>query len=69
MKKVFRVADMECPNCAMRLESIEDDLEGVNLVSASYRKLQMEVDFDEKKVSIDQILQAVIKKGYHAEAV
>ena len=69
MKKIFRVPDMECPNCAMRLESIEDDLDGVRAISASYRKLQMEVDFDENKVPIQQILDAVIKKGYHAEAV
>jgi copper chaperone CopZ len=69
LKKIFRVADMECPNCAMRLESIEDDLDGVLEISASYRKLQMEVNFDENKVTIQQILDAVIKKGYHAEAV
>lgn len=68
MKKVFRVSDMECPNCAMRLESIEDDLDGVRSISASYRKLLMEVDFDENKVTIQQILDAVLKKGYHAEA-
>lgn len=60
---------MECPNCAMRLESIEDDLEGVRRISASYRKLQMEVDFDENKVTIQQILEAVLKKGYHAETI
>ena len=28
------IQDMECPNCAMRLESIEDKLEGVLLAEA-----------------------------------
>ncbi len=58
---------MECPNCAMHLESIEDELDGVSLVNASYRKLQMEVEFDENRVTIPQIVAAALKKGYHAE--
>jgi len=36
LKKTFRVEDMTCPNCAMKLESLEDDLEGVKEINASY---------------------------------
>ncbi len=28
MKKTFEVPDMECLNCAMHLESLEDELHG-----------------------------------------
>jgi copper chaperone CopZ len=69
VKKVFLVSDMHCPNCAMRVESIEDDLPGVKQVSASYKKGQMVVEFDEKQVSEAQILAAVKKVGYSAEAM
>ena len=67
MKKIFRVLDMECPNCAMHLEGLEDDLPGVKRVSASYRKQIMEVEFDETKLTVDQIIQAANAIGYHPE--
>lgn len=52
MKKVFTVADMSCPNCAMHLEGLEDELQGVRSINASYKKLTMEVEFDEKLLSV-----------------
>ena len=67
MKKTFRVPDMSCPNCAMHLEGLEDELPGVRWINASYKKLRMEVDFDELKLSIDQIIAAANAIGYHPE--
>ena len=67
MKKMFKVPDMECPNCAMHLEGLEDDLPGVKRVSASYHKQVMEVEFDETKLTVDQIIQAANAIGYHPE--
>lgn len=66
LKKTYSVPDMHCSNCSMRLESIEDDLPGIREISASYHKQQMIVEFDEAKVSEEQILAAVKKKGYQA---
>jgi copper chaperone CopZ len=68
VKKIFHVSDMHCPNCAMRVESIEDDLPGIKQVSASYQKGQMVVEFDESKVDDAAIIAAVKKAGYIAEA-
>jgi copper chaperone CopZ len=67
IKKTFRVSDMHCPNCAMTLEGIEDDLPGIRQISASYQKMQMTVEYDEVKVSEAQILATVKSKGYTAE--
>lgn len=68
MKKTFRVPDMTCPNCAMHLEGLEDDLPGVRRISASYKKLNMEVDFDENLLSEAQIIAAANRIGYHPAA-
>jgi copper chaperone CopZ len=67
MKKIFRVPDMECPNCAMHLEGLEDELPGVKYITASYKRQVMEVDFDESKLSVEQIIAAAIAIGYHPE--
>ena len=66
LKKTFSIPDMTCSNCAMKLESLEDMLEGVRQIDASYHKLQMTVEFDETKLSEAEIIAAVKKKGYTA---
>jgi copper chaperone CopZ len=66
MKKVFRVDGMHCPNCAMRVEAIEDELAGVRRVDASYQKGQMVVEYDESQVSDGEIIAAVKQLGYQA---
>jgi copper chaperone len=64
VKEVFRVTDMHCSNCVMRIEGLEDDLPGVQRVRASYKKQQVEVEFDENKVSAAQIVTAIQHLGY-----
>ena len=51
LKQIFRVTDMHCTACVMRLEGLEDDLPGVKRVKASYQKQQMEVEYDETRLS------------------
>jgi copper chaperone CopZ len=53
----------------MELESLEDTLEGVREINASYHKLQMIVVYDEHKLTEEQIIAAVQKKGYQAVPV
>jgi copper chaperone CopZ len=63
-KKTYTITNMECPNCAMILESIEDKLPGIREINASYKKGEMMVEFDEALVSEAEILAAIQKKGY-----
>lgn len=67
MKERFRVPDMVCPDCIMHLESLEDDLPGVTRIKASYRRLTMEVEFDETQVTVRQIMAAANAIGYHPQ--
>jgi copper chaperone CopZ len=69
MKKTFRVPDMQCPNCAMHLEGLEDKLPGVKRITASYKKLVMEVEFDETLLSVEHIITAANDIGYHPELI
>jgi copper chaperone CopZ len=69
IKKIFKVPDMSCTNCAMKLESLEDTLDGVEEINASYHKLEMVIIYDETKLSDEQIIAAVKKKGYLAVLV
>ena len=67
LKKTFKIPDMTCSNCAMKLESLEDTLEGVKEINASYHRLEMVIEFDESKLTDEQIVAAVKNKGYTAQ--
>jgi P-type Cu+ transporter len=69
IRKVFRITDMQCSNCAMEIESLEDELDGVRSISVSYRKGQMVVEYDETRLNDEAIILAVKKQGYTAVAI
>jgi copper chaperone CopZ len=62
----MKVIGMECPNCTMILEQMEDKLTGVLRVEASYRKAEMEVQYDDNVVTLDQIRSEIHQLGYQA---
>jgi hypothetical protein len=51
----------------MILESLEDELTGIICISASYHKQQLDVEFDERLLSVESIVQAGKQKGYDLE--
>jgi copper chaperone CopZ len=67
-KKTYRIEGMECANCAMRIEGIEDAIPGVWRVEASYHKARMVIEFDEALVGEVEIIRAVEVIGYRAIA-
>lgn len=67
IKKTFRIPDMHCSACVMKLEGLEDDLPGVRLVQASYQKQSMVVEYDDGKVSEGEIRRVVERLGYTIE--
>jgi copper chaperone CopZ len=65
--KTFHVLDMQCTNCPMIIESIEEVLPGIIDISASYHKQQVVVEYDETCLTAEQIISAIEKKGYKVE--
>ncbi len=68
-KVTLKIAGMECPNCSMNLERIEDKLKGVIFAEASYRKEQMVLEYDEAVLTLEQIKAEVKRLGYEVAAV
>jgi len=60
----MKIRGMECPNCAMILERIEDKLKGVVMAEASYHKEQLVVEYDEAELDEARIKAAVERLGY-----
>ena len=67
MKKVkFDVIGMHCSSCAMNIDFDLEDLDGVISSKTSYAKQSCEVEFDEKKINVDGLLDQIKKTGYSA---
>jgi len=62
MKKTFQIKGMHCNSCAYLIENELKDK--VNHISASYSKEQAEIDFDENKISENEIKETIDKLGY-----
>lgn len=59
MKKVFRLQDLDCANCAAKMERHVAKLDGVNSVSISFMTQRMAIDADESR--FDEIMDEVVK--------
>lgn len=60
----LKIGGMECPNCAMILEMIEDKLAGVSRAEASYHKSSLTIEFDDATTTEAEIQREVNRLGY-----
>lgn len=67
MKKIqLNIKGMHCSSCAMNIDFDLEDLEGIKTTKTSYAKQKCEVEFDENKITTEEILKQVQKTGYKA---
>ena len=65
MKKVtLKIEGMHCGACATGIQMIVSGLDGVKAISVDYEKKSGEVEFDESKVTVEQMSAAVKDLGY-----
>ena len=62
VKKHVKIQGMHCTSCAMLIEGELEDI-GVN-AKCSYAKSSVDMEFDEKKISENDIEIAIKKAGY-----
>ena len=66
MKKQFDVIGMSCASCQAHVDHAVNKLDGVTNCNVNLLTNSMEVDFDETKLSVEDIIKAVQKVGYDA---
>ena len=59
MKKVYRLEDLDCANCAAKMERAVAKIDGVNEVSISFMGQRMSIDADEGR--FEEIMDRVVK--------
>lgn len=59
MKKVFELEDLDCANCAAKMEKDISRIDGVEKVSVNFMRQKMTLEADDEK--FDDILKTAIK--------
>ena len=59
MKKKFKLQDLDCANCAAKMEDSIKKIDGVNDASVSFMTQKMMVDADDAR--FDDIMKEVVK--------
>ncbi len=59
MKKKFKLEDLDCANCAAKMEEAIKKIEGVNDASVSFLAQKMTIDAQDDK--FDGIMEEVVK--------
>ena len=59
MKKKFNRVDLDCANCAAKMEAAIKKLDGVNDATVSFMMQKLTIDADDAR--FDEIMQEVVK--------
>ena len=59
MKKKFKLQDLDCANCAAKMEDLIKKIDGVNDASVSFMTQKIMVDADDAR--FDDIMKEVVK--------
>ncbi|WP_294550349.1 cation transporter [uncultured Pseudoflavonifractor sp.] len=59
MKKRYKMVDLDCANCAAKMEDAIRKIDGVNDVSVSFLAQKLTIDADESR--LDDIMAQVVK--------
>ena len=64
---VLKIEGMHCNGCSTRLERVLNNLEGVNKAKVELEKAEATIEFDETKISIEKIKEAIEDAGFKGE--
>ena len=59
MKKTYQLTDLDCANCAAKMETAIKKIDGVSDASVSFMTQKMTVDDDDSR--FDEIMKQVVK--------
>lgn len=59
MKKIYKLEDLDCANCAAKMERAVQKIDGVKTASVSFMTQRMTIDVDDNR--FDEIMNEVVK--------
>lgn len=59
MKKIYKLENLDCANCAAKMERAVQKIDGVNSANVSFMTQRMTIDADDNR--FDEIMNEVVK--------
>ena len=59
MKKSFKLIDLDCANCAQKMETAINKLDGVSAATVSFLMQKLTIEADDER--FDDIMEQVVK--------
>ena len=68
-KATIQLETLTCPSCMQKIENAVKSLEGVerDTLSVSFNSSKVKLDFDDEKISIKDIENAINRLGYEVK--
>lgn len=66
-KAVLTSSKISCGHCKMTVENAGNTLEGVDSINADPETKEIEVTYDESRVTLEEIKKAIADAGYPTE--
>lgn len=65
----IQLETLACPSCMQKIEAALKGLDGIDkdTVKVSFNSSKAKLNFDEEKISIDEIENAITKVGYQVQ--
>lgn len=67
-RTLLRAEGFSCPSCVTKIEKLVGKLDGVENVTVHFASGRVEIDHDEARSSVDDLIAAVDKAGYKSKA-
>lgn len=60
---------LTCPSCTLKIEGAMKSLDGIaqDTVNVSFNSSRLRFDFDEDKISIEEVEKAITRVGYEVK--
>ena len=65
-EKSFAIEGMNCASCAAHVEKAAAKVEGITFASVNLATERLTISYDDRKTSVEQVVEAVSKAGYKA---
>ena len=63
----LKIEGMHCAGCSTRLEKVLNNLEGVEKAQVSLQEKKETIKYDENKISLESIKEAIEDAGFKGE--
>lgn len=63
----LKIEGMHCAGCSTRLEKVLNNLEGVETAKVSLEEKKATIKYDETKISLESIKEAIEDTGFKGE--